>query len=376
MNDRMTYALRQTFEELASDSPPPPGLARVALRGARRRRRAQFGAGIGLAVCAALAGGLALGGAGGGGQQFASRPGGSVIAAYSGIRDPKVEDASPAFLYSLLLDRETGEYQRVPYRSVVPSPDGDQVLVGVGDNGAAHPTRVGVMDRESQKVRWMDTDQQGGFPGNAGDGEWSPDGRRIAFRLAPKTGPITVVVVDAETLRADFLAVPDFRQGDIRIGWTPDSAGFAITTADTKNEGSPYEAGQVQFYDLDGKQRRVFDVPDKALYSAPAFSAEGQLALSGPPWDAADLSIALADPETGAVRSRFALDQPGLLLGWVGEDRLLVRTNDGRDNERIETVDLHGRVISSLTPPEGVFAQQVYVGSADGLPDSAADLTF
>ncbi|MEV0713814.1 hypothetical protein [Asanoa sp. NPDC050611] len=372
MTDRL---LRETFEQLADDGPPPPGLARAALAGARRRRRAGFAAGVGVAVCAALGAGVAVNG--GGGNQVASGPGGSVVAAYSGIRDPAVEDPSPAFDYSLLLDRETGEYERVPYRSVMPSPDGDQVLVGEGDNSVVHPTRVGIMDRDSKTVRWMPTGERDGFPGNAGDGVWSPDGKRIAFRLVPKTGAVTVVVVDVATLRTDVLPVPDFRQGDIRLAWTPDSAGFAITTATLADESAPYEAGEVQFYDLAGRLWRSFDVSDPKLCAAPAFSADGRLALSGPLGQPGDLSIAVADPATGAVRDRFDVTGPAELVGWIGEDRLLVRTFEGRPGGVvIETVDLAGRVIKSLTPPDGVFAQQIYVGSAAGLPDSAADLTF
>jgi len=49
-------------------------------------------------------------------------------------------------------------------------------------------------------------------------------------------------------------------------------------------------------------------------------------------------------------------------------------TGDGRGLDQIQVVDLAGAVTKRLIPP--VFAQQIHLGSAAGLPDSAAALTF
>ncbi|SNT56871.1 hypothetical protein SAMN05421812_11044 [Asanoa hainanensis] len=381
MNDRLAGALRQTFDEIADAGPPPQGLARAALAGARRSRRGRVGGAVALALCAALASGVAVSGlgeeGGQGGQGQAGQggpplnaPGDAVVMAYSGVRDLAVEDGSPAFNYSLLLDRATGKYERIAYRYAMPSPDGERVLVAVGDNSAPHPSRVGIMNRATGSVRWFPD-----IPGTVGDGVWSPDGKRVAFRNTSKSGPITALVADAETLTSDEVPLPDFREGDVRMRWTPDSAGFAITLARSPDEATAAQASEVRYYGLDGKQRHSLPVPDASFTAAPAFSAGGQLAVSGPKGGDGPLEVAIVDPQSGAVHSRFTLAESGAIVDWVGEAHLLVRTF-GRQAEQLKLVGLDGVVVKELTPPEDVFAQQIFVGPADGLPDSAADLTF
>jgi len=369
MNDHLAGALRQTFEEIADDGGPLPNLAPKALAGARRSRRIRAGGAVALALCAALAGGVAVASTGDGGSTIASGPGGSVVVAYSGVRDPAEQTGSPAFNYSLLLDPEKGTYQRVDYRFAMPSPEGDRVLVSVGDNSAAHPSRSGIMNRATGTVRWFPD-----IPGNAGDGVWSPDGRRVAFRNTSKSGPITAVIADAETLRSEEVPLPDFREGDVRMRWTPDSDGFAITLVSSRSEAAQAEASEVRFYGLDGARRGSIPVPDATFTAAPTFSAGGQLALSGPMGGGGPLSVAVVDPATGAVRSHFALRETGQIVDWVGESQLLVRTYT--DRERLQLVDLDGTVVKQFTPPDDIFAQEIHVGSAAGLPDSAIDLTF
>ncbi|GIF65356.1 hypothetical protein Ais01nite_33910 [Asanoa ishikariensis] len=376
MNDRLTGALRETFERLADDGPPPQGLARSALAGARRRRHVRFGAAAGLALCVALVGGMAV--VGDRGAQPAGGPGGSVVVAYSGIRDWAVEDGSRAYNYSLLLDAATGTYRRLPFPSVVPSPDGERVLISTGDNSGDHPSRLGIMDRATNVVRWIEAGQVPRFPGAQGDGVWSPDGGRILFRFSPQAAPAGVVAVDAETLRAEFVAVPGVSTGDVGLGWTPDGTGFALTPSSANEAGTNDVAAEVLFMGLDGHERGTLKVPDDALWGTPAFSPDGRrLALWGPAFRDSPLSVAIVGPNTGAVEARFAVPDAGSFQGWSDDDHLVFRASDARtEAEQVLIVDLSGAVTKRLTPPDGVAADRVYVGSAGGLPDSAADLTF
>ncbi|MEV4621023.1 hypothetical protein AB0J74_20220 [Asanoa sp. NPDC049573] len=374
MNDRLTGALRQTFEQLADDGGPPSGLARAALAGARRRRRAQVGASVGLALCAVLAAGLAVGGDRG--APVASGPGDSVVVAYSGIRDVEVEDGSPAFNYSMLLDQKTGTYRRVPFRTVIPSPDGERVLVGIGDNSADHPTRLGIMDRATGVVRWMPDGPVAGFPGDANDGAWSPDGRQILFRFLQDTGPSGAVLVDTETLSGKVVQLPYLSVADIGMAWTPDSNGFAVTLADSPTEASAYTARGVQFFGLDGRARRTLAMPDPDLSARPVFSPGGQLALSGPFSGGQNLSIVVVDPDTGAVRARIALAEPAIVVGWADEGHLVVDTYGTRKARQLQVVDLTGAVTRRMAWPDGFIGGEVFIGPAAGLPRSADRLTF
>ncbi|GIF74283.1 hypothetical protein [Asanoa siamensis] len=371
MTDRLAGALRETFERLADDGGPPPELAGAALTKARRSRRARIGAGLALA-CVALAG-VALGGAGQRGSQVAAGPGGTAILTYSDIDDPKIDDPGPGDSYSLLLDRETGTYRRIDVRSAVPSPDGDRVLVSDGDDSFGKPARVGVLDRDSGATRWVAAGQVAGFPGTTADGRWTPDGRRILFHLQPKAGPPGVVVVDAETLRAQFLPLPDLAGGEGPVP-TADSTGFAMLLA---GEGATEVPNGIRFYGLDGTLRRTLPLPDGRLWDTPVLSPGGRLALARPMFEPGPMHVVVVDPETGEVRARVAMSRNGVFVGWADEDHLVLRTSDPRtESDEYWVVDLRGAVTRVIDPLEGIYPQRVYLGPSTGLPESANDLTF
>ncbi|MGW4467538.1 hypothetical protein [Micromonospora sp. NPDC004704] len=383
MNPHLTGALRKAFDELAETAPPPAGLARTALASARRQRIARRigGGGVAAAMCAALVGlvaTIAPTGTTDGTDQVADnglKP--LVVTAYSGIRDLKIKDGSPHFLYSLLLNPATGRYERVPYRYAMPSPDGERVLVGTGDNGPSYPTRVGVLDRSSGDVRWIDASGIPSFPGYAHDGRWSPDGRQILFTHQPRQGsPSGFVLVDPETLGTTFVPLPDLAaQQDQTLGlaWTPDSKGLALTLT---KPGGDREVTGVRFYDLTGRALRT--VPAGAPVTGGSFSpAGGQMALVPTSSTGPTTSVTVADPTTGTVLDQFSLStRAANLVGWADEAHLLIIAYlDGDESPQLLVVDLTGRISHSVPIPFAPVSE-IFVGPSAGLPPTATPITF
>ncbi|RKR88001.1 WD40 repeat protein [Micromonospora pisi] len=404
MNLHLTGALRNAFEELAETAPPPAGMARTALVTARRQRIVQkvAGGGIAAAVCATLVGVIAavgpIGTADGGNQVAGGGFKPLVVTAYSGIRDRSIEDPSPHFQYSLLLDPKTGRYERIPYRYAMPSPDGSRVLVGTGDNGP-NPTRMGVMDRATGDVRWIDDPGEAdsfSVLGYSDNGQWSPDGRRILFTHMPRQGEPRFAVVDPETLQTTFVPLPDLTS-DHHLGlglvWTPDSRGIALTlTRLPENLETGAVVTGVRFYDLTGKVVRTVTT-DAGTLTRPAFSPDGkQMALITPISGLTPVTVTVTDPTTGAVQHTMSLPRASDLIGWADDEHLLVRAFPDEDsptsgepagpgaatpeaNARLLVVDLNGRVDHSMRLPND-HAERLFVGPSTGLPVSAAPITF
>ncbi|MFG1867008.1 hypothetical protein [Micromonospora arborensis] len=401
MNPHLTRALRTAFEELAETAPAPVGLAQAALVNARRQRVARLavGGGFAAAICAALIGVVAVVApiSGTAGDQFADnglRP--LVVTAYSGIRDPKIDDPSPNFLYSLLLNAKTGRYDRVPYRYAMPSPDGSQVLVATGDNSPRYPTRAGVLDRASGNVRWIadfGSTSDARFPGYSNDGRWSPDGRRILFTHLPRTGTPGFVLVDPETLTTTFVPLPDLAaQNDQATGliWTPDSNGLALKLSKSVDE--PTLTG-IRIYDLTGRVVRTVPASGCPLDDVSFLPDGGQLALAPYSDGVRQTSVRVVDPVTGAVQHSFKVPLAGGLIGWMDDQHLLIRVyhdaggipasdqpapvlGPGDDEyDRLLVVDLTGRVTHSMHLP-AEYADHLFIGSSAGLPSSAAKITF
>ncbi|MGI5147252.1 TolB family protein [Plantactinospora sp. CA-294935] len=401
MTPHLAGALRTAFEELAETAPAPVGLAQTALVTARRQRVARLavGGGFAAAICVALIGVVAVIApvTGTDGDQFADsglRP--LVVTAYSGIRDPKVDDPSPNFQYSLLLNVKTGRYDRVPYRYAMPSPDGGQVLVATGDNSLRYPTRVGVLDRATGNVRWI-TDSSGTsdarFPGYSSDGRWSPDGQRILLTYMPRTGTPGFLLVDSETLTTTFVPLPDLAAQNEQVTgllWTPDSNGLALTLSMSVDD--PTVAG-IRFYDLAGRVVRTVPAGGGPLDEGSFFPDGRQLALASDPDGVRQTSVTVIDPVTGSIKHSFTVPLSGDLIGWRDHQHLLIRVfhdqggipasdqpapvlGPGDDEyDRLLVVDLTGRVTHSMHLP-AERAEHLFTGSSAGLAGSAAKITF
>lgn len=392
MNPHVTGAIRNTFEELADSAPPPTGLAQVTLARARRQRIARLGAGGGLAtaLCAAMVGLVVTvvpTGDGAAEQVAAGAPAReSVVTAYSGIRDPEVQDPSPAFFYSMVLNRETGKYDRLPYRFAMPSPDGSQVLVGTGDNGVPHPTRVGILDRANGEIRWLPTPEVGASNvwGYADSGSWSPDGRQILFTYRPKQdGQPGFLLTDAATLQTRFVSLPDVEvenAGGQSLAWAPGGVGVVLTTSRNVDESQPAAVTGIRFYDLTGQLVRTLPA-GAPLADAAGISPDGsQLALVDPtvPGPA---RVTVADAATGAQRAVVDLGRPARLVGWTDNSHLLLwvfadsAPPAAQEQTQLVVVDLTGKVVRTIRPAADQ-PQETFVGPADGLPAEAEKLTF
>ncbi|MEQ4304017.1 hypothetical protein ABNF97_21990 [Plantactinospora sp. B6F1] len=389
MNSQLTGAIRNVFEELADSAPPPDGLAGATLARARRQRIARLGLGGGLAavLCAAMVGVVAAIVPAGDGapDQAAGYRRTSVVTSYSGIRDVRVNDPSPAFNYSLLLNPTTGSYDRLPYSYARPDPAGDRVLVRRGDNSAAHPSQVGILNRASGDVRWIpDPDlEAANVWGYTDMGSWSPDGRQLLFTYRPRFGDQNgFLLVDAATLRTRLVALPDVATDNAQglgLIWKPDGTGLAMTVSHSAGEAVPDQVTEIRFYDLNG--RRVGSVPASAsLVDATGISPDGsRLALVDRSRRASVVTI--ADAATGALQATVDPGRPAQLIGWVGDDHLLVRVygdsapEGAEQRDLLQVLDLTGQVVREIVPVDDE-PQQTFIGSADPLPPGKDDLTF
>jgi dipeptidyl aminopeptidase/acylaminoacyl peptidase len=303
----------------------------------------------------------ALGGPGN--ERSAAPPATSVVTAYSGIHDPAVDTntdpgfdkMSPAHNYSLLLDPRTGKYDRVPYPTVVPAPDGQRVLVWQGDNSLRYPLRVGVLDRATGSVRWM---ADGAMPLNrlsaASDGEWSPDGRRILF-----TAEDGVRILDADTLAATFVAVPGLAANNARglaAVWTPDGTGFTMPLTD----GQRFPA--IRTWDLTGTVRADTAVSHDGDVEAVdwSFSPDRRLLAV-----THATGVTVFDTRTGAV-SRTVTPSAGILVGWRDGGHLVVVTA----GPELRVVSLAGAVVRTV-PLSDANPQRYRIGSASGVSPKA-----
>lgn len=363
MTTRLEGAVRAALDDLTS-VPPPADLAQGAIRRAGRQRVARLSLGA-VAVVAAVSVGVPLV-AGGTGPTAGPAEGPTakpfVVTAYSGIT--RNGDRGPADDVSLLLDPATGRYEEVPYNEVVPSPDGERVLVHRGDNSVVHPSRWGLLDRATDEVRWLDLPN----PGYTTHGTWSPDGRQLLFTTQPRVGGGGFVVVDAVTLSTRPVALPDDRirnEAAAGFGWTPDGVSVVMVRS------AQGETTSVDRYDLSGRATGSIEVPGPPA-GAGTVSPDGSRVALDP---AGSGQFRIVHVTTGVARVPFGPPKGGgRVVGWYDDEHLIVR---GPGDDALSVVDLTGTV-SRTVPlrPEAATAQGIRVGSSAGLTGDAGKLAF
>jgi hypothetical protein len=355
-----------------------------AITTGRRRRRIGRGLVVGgvLSVVAAVAVAvptIADTLAGSGKERSAAPPPTSVVTAYSGIHDPAVDmnndpafdKMSPAHNYSLLLDPRTGTYQRVPYPTVVPSPDAQRVLVWKGDNSVRYPLRVGILDRATESVRWVADDAVPLGRLSAGsDGVWSPDGSRILFTVASATVGDGVGILDTGTLEATFVALPELAENNaagLAAVWTPDGTGFTLPLTHIESErGRRFSA--IRTWDLTGTVRSNVAVSYDTDVEAVDWSFSPDRSLLAVTHAN---GINLIDARTGVASSTVTTPVGSRLAGWRDTGHLLTVTTD-REAEPahiLQVVTLTGHVVKTGTL--AASPQRFHIGPAVGLPGNA-----
>jgi len=369
MSTDLERALCMVLEDLV-DVDPPAGVAARAIASARRRRRLTRGASALAAL--AVAGTMAL-------AVAVARPetaptsadpavGAHVVLVYGNLLNGA---AGPAQNYSLVLNISTGEYQRMPYHTVVPSPDGMRLFVVDGDGTLEFPVRMGILDRSTGDVSWLASDQiRGESP------QWSRDGSTVLLTdLYVTNGAPGFVLVDAATATATFVPLPDLGIGNslgLRLSFTADGGGVLFAHTRSGSEADPnVSLGAIDKYTLDGEP--VGTVPlavDDVLWATISADGTRLLAVQRPePGRSTIAVISVADGSTISTIEglpplpiAYADDEIVVLYDWMAY------TIDG---ELIRKVD-HPH----WAPGRYGLDESIVVGPAPGLPAGAAYLTF
>ncbi|MEU8260404.1 hypothetical protein AB0C02_07260 [Micromonospora sp. NPDC048999] len=345
MTTQLDQALRDAFEQI-SEAPPPVGVAPAVVRRVRRQGRVRVGLTTGaLVALVAAAAPLGIRAAGGQNEPLrAGSPGGQN--AQFGVGSPTCSQVVTAYSFtgaqpprdSLLRDDATGEYVELPYRTVVPSPDGSRVLVRRGEDTPASPLRWGILDPANlDRVRWIDSY-------GSDEGSWSPDGKEILFTVRERQHDKGFAIVDAATLKDTFVKLNFYAGGNTGAQdfvWAPGGNEVALTVSRSAgSESLPDQVTEIRFYNRSGKLKRT--IPATAvLYSAQAFSPDGtRIALQDLRQDAPIRIVATA---TGAAQQTIPFS--GEFIAWADDEHLVLRNwLDDRKGSGVQVVDLAGRV--------------------------------
>jgi len=360
-------ALREALEHLTA-TPAPTDLARTAIGRAHRRRlvrRAGLVAGVAAFVPALAVAILAVPGARTAPTDpGAVRPGGRVVIAYTGIDpDGGRTDPGPANDISLLLNFDTGAYESVPYNDVVPSPDRRLAVVRQGDNSAAHPTRVGVLDLATDQVRWLPDTAPRGYEETP---TWSPDSRTFVLVEVPRDADgHGLRLVDADTLAETFVRLSGLGERMAlgpNVRWSADGTELIVVLSEST--GTTTEITGIRRFAPDGAELRTVPV-DRLPTEGTSVSPDGRRLLL---WGAPGATATLIDTDTGAAS---AVPQRGILVGWYDATHYIAAPAPRRGDpiRQWEIVGISGTVVRTVAPPPGApgLTQGIVIGSADGL---------
>ena len=207
------------------------------------------------------------------------------------------------------------------------SPDGTEVLFARTNGDRRSLYRAAVLGGEARRLIE-----------DAIEGDWSPDGTRIAFlRLKSENGATvsSVGVVDRDG--SDEREVASVPAGLRAPRWSPDGRTLAMVTS----SGSLLAGAQqpVVLVDIESGETRAIPAPDaRRTLSAPAWAAGGEIvylqaeSVAGAAGSAGRLVI--QDAESGDVRSRLWSPSTAQVLDVLGDGRVVFDTRSPRQNLR------------------------------------------
>jgi Tol biopolymer transport system component len=168
------------------------------------------------------------------------------------------------------------------------SPDGASVLFARFEADAVALYRVALVGGEPRRL-----------VADAFEGDWSPDGSRIAFlRRGLGAGPISRVGVAASD-GSGARVIAEYQNSDLRRPrWTPD--GSAIVAV--QGPGAGTTPGVIHWISADGRERRVLSAPEsRGELSSIAWSRGRMLYMQG----------AASTSNSRTVTGRLLLQEPG-----------------------------------------------------------------
>ncbi|HXK10498.1 MAG TPA: protein kinase [Vicinamibacteria bacterium] len=237
------------------------------------------------------------------------------------------------------------------------SPDGMEILFTRRDDAGPSLYRAAVLGGEARRLLE-----------SANEGDWAPDGKRVAFvRLATEGGQTVTVVGTAAADGSEPREVAKVPGGMRAPRWSPDGRQVAVVPVP-----GALLAGAQQAVVLvgaeDGRVRSVAAPDPRRNVSAACWTARGELVyLQAESVVSAAGSTALLvrqDPATGRVASETWSPASALVLDTLGDGRVVFDTRSPRQNLREVRLDDGSADGRWLSRGESTDRQPVY--SPDG----------
>jgi Tol biopolymer transport system component len=238
------------------------------------------------------------------------------------------------------------------------SPDGTQILFARPDDSSTSLYRAAVLGGEARRV--VD---------GATEGDWSPDGKRIAFlRLQSEGGQTVTVVAVVAADGSDAREVAKVPGGMRAPRWSPDGREIAVVPVPGALLAGAHQ-GVVVVGVADGAVRTVPAPDARRNISSAAWTARGEIVyLQAESVVSAAGSTAMLvrqDARTGRVAAQTWSPSSALVLDVLGDGRVVFDTRSPRQNLREVTLAAGGAADRRyLSRGESTDRQPVY--SPDG----------